>query len=177
MNKISYTSFDTKIGKIFIASSQKGICRISLLNGGDKEEDFFSWIKKHYPEWEIVENYEDNSTAIKQLDDYLEGKLKNFNLKLDMKGTDFQISIWKSLMKIPYGEIRTYKDIAEKIGKPNASRAVGGANRANPFPIVVPCHRVIGTDGKLTGYGGKTKTNIRLKEKLLRLEGYKGKLS
>jgi len=174
MNKIFYTNFASKIGKIFIASSDRGLCRISLTGGGEGEEDFFAWIKKYYPSYERVENYEQNEMVVKQLISYLDGKLKDFALELDMKGTDFQVSVWTSLLKIPYGEIRTYKDIAEQIKKPKASRAVGGANRANPFPIVVPCHRVIGTDGKLTGYAGKT--GLPLKEKLLRLEGYSGKL-
>ena len=176
MNKIFYTNFDSKIGKIFIASSDRGLCRISLTGGGEGEEDFFAWIKKYYPSFERVENYEQNERVVKQLISYFDGTLKDFTIVLDMKGTDFQLSVWKTLREIPYGEIRTYKDIAEKIGKPKASRAVGGANRANPFPVVVPCHRVIGTDGKLTGYAGKTESNLHLKEKLLRLEGYSGKL-
>lgn len=175
MNKIFYTNFDSKTGKIFIASSDRGLARISLAEGGEGEEDFFARIKKYYPSYEIVENYEQNDMVVKQLLAYFDKKLKNFTLELDMKGTDFQLSVWKSLREIPYGEIRTYKDIAEQIKKPKASRAVGGANRANPFPIVVPCHRVIGTDGKLTGYAGKI--GLPLKEKLLRLEGYSGKLN
>ena len=174
MKKIFYTNFDTKIGKIFIASSHSGVSRISLTKSGEREEHFFSWIKNYYPEHEIVEDYEYNSSGVKQILDYLDGKLKDFVLDLDMKGTDFQISVWKSLLKIPYGEIRTYKNIAEDIGNPGASRAVGGANRANPFSIVVPCHRVIGTGGKLTGYSGKK--GIPVKEFLLKLEGFSGKL-
>lgn len=176
MNKIFYTNFDSKIGKIFIASSDRGLSRISLTAGGEGEEDFFAWIKKHYPSYERVENYEQNERTVKQLVSYLDGTLKDFTIALDMKGTDFQISVWKNLREIPYGEIRTYKDIAKKIGNPKASRAVGGANRANPFPVVIPCHRVIGADGKLTGYAGKAGGNLYLKEKLLRLEGYSGKL-
>jgi len=175
MNTIFYTNFDSKTGKIFIASSDRGLARISLAEVGEGEEDFFAWIKKYYPSYEIVENYEQNDMVVKQLLAYFDKKLKNFTLELDMKGTDFQLSVWKSLREIPYGEIRTYKDIAEQIKKPKASRVVGGANRANPFPIVVPCHRVIGTDGKLTGYAGKI--GLPLKEKLLRLEGYSGKLN
>ncbi|MEQ8192079.1 MAG: methylated-DNA--[protein]-cysteine S-methyltransferase [Candidatus Eremiobacterota bacterium] len=174
MNKIFYTNFDSKIGKIFIASSDRGLSRISLSEGGEGEEDFFAWIKKYYPSYEIVENYEQNDMVVKQLLAYFDKKLKDFTIGLDMKGTDFQLSVWKNLREIPYGEIRTYKDIAEKIGNPKSSRAVGGANRANPFPVVIPCHRVIGTDGRLTGYCGKT--GLGIKEFLLKLEGYKGKI-
>jgi O-6-methylguanine DNA methyltransferase len=176
MDKIFHTNFETKIGKIFIASSDKGLCKISLMKGGDSEEHFFSWLKKYYPDNKLIDDEEKNIDTIKQLKDYLDGKLKDFTLILDMKGTTFQIKVWECLREIPYGEIRTYKDIAEKIKNPDASRAVGGANRANPFPVVIPCHRVIGTKGKLTGYAGKEVANICLKEALLRLEGYTGKL-
>ena len=104
--------------------------------------------------------------AHQQLSEYLKGERKSFDLPLRMKGTDFQQRVWNALLDIPYGETRSYKQIAEAIGNPKAVRAVGMANNRNPLLIVVPCHRVIGADGKLVGYGA----GIEKKEFLLRLE-------
>ena len=104
--------------------------------------------------------------AYRQLSEYLKGERKAFDLPLNPKGTDFQKRVWRALCDIPYGETRSYKQIAEAIGNPKAVRAVGMANNRNPITIVVPCHRVIGADGKLVGYGG----GLEMKEFLLRLE-------
>jgi len=101
-----------------------------------------------------------------QLKEYFEGNRTGFDLPLLLKGTDFQKSVWKSLMAIPFGETRSYKDIAIIIGNPDASRAVGMANNRNPVAIIVPCHRVIGQNGQLTGYAGGLET----KQYLLELE-------
>jgi methylated-DNA-[protein]-cysteine S-methyltransferase len=105
--------------------------------------------------------------ALRQLRAYFGGQLRRFDLPLEMVGTDFQLSVWRELERIPYGETRSYLEIAEAIGAPRAVRAVGAANGANPIPIVVPCHRVIGASGKLVGYGG----GLPLKKRLLQLEG------
>ncbi len=106
--------------------------------------------------------------AFRQLSEYLKGERKTFDLPLNPKGTEFQKRVWNALCEIPYGETRSYKQIAEAIGNPKAVRAVGMANNRNPITIVVPCHRVIGADGKLVGYGG----GLEMKEFLLRLENY-----
>jgi methylated-DNA-[protein]-cysteine S-methyltransferase len=92
--------------------------------------------------------------AKQQLDEYFAGKRDDFDLPLELAGTDFQRAVWKALTKIPFGQTRSYADIAKAIGKPSAVRAVGAANGANPVAVIVPCHRVIGSDGSLTGYGG-----------------------
>ncbi len=92
--------------------------------------------------------------ALRQLEKYFTGKLFNFDLPLAPGGTEFQQQVWDALYKIPYGETRSYKQMAESIGKPKAYRAVGGANNRNPIPIIIPCHRVIGADASLVGYGG-----------------------
>ena len=105
--------------------------------------------------------------AVRQLRAYFAGQLRHFDLPLDLRGTDFQLRVWRELERIPYGETRSYLQIAEAIGAPRAVRAVGAANGANPIPIVVPCHRVIGASGKLVGYGG----GLPLKKRLLQLEG------
>jgi methylated-DNA-[protein]-cysteine S-methyltransferase len=93
-------------------------------------------------------------TCLKQIEEYFSGKRKEFLLKLDPQGTIFQRRVWQQLEKIPYGEVVTYREIASIIGKPKACRAVGSANGKNPIAIIIPCHRVIGSDGSLTGYGG-----------------------
>jgi methylated-DNA-[protein]-cysteine S-methyltransferase len=105
--------------------------------------------------------------AERQLRAYFAGQLRRFDLPLDMRGTDFQLRVWHELESIPYGETRSYSQIAAAIGAPQAVRAVGAANGANPIPIIVPCHRVIGSSGKLVGYGG----GLPLKKRLLALEG------
>lgn len=104
--------------------------------------------------------------AIEQLRAYFAAELTCFDLPLAPAGTPFQLRVWRELQTIPYGETASYRNIAERIGKPDAVRAVGAANGANPIPIVIPCHRIIGSNGKLTGFGGGLDT----KEKLLKLE-------
>lgn len=105
--------------------------------------------------------------AASQLTEYLGGERREFQLPLNPKGTDFQRLVWAALRTIPYGEARSYGEIAHQIGRPKASRAVGMANHRNPIAILIPCHRVIGSDGKLVGYGG----GLDIKEQLLKLEG------
>lgn len=104
--------------------------------------------------------------AFKQLDEYLKGERQEFDLPLAPEGTSFQQEVWQALQAIPYGETRTYKEIAAQIGNPKACRAVGRANNQNPVSIIIPCHRVIGAKGDLVGYGG----GLQIKEKLLNLE-------
>lgn len=102
-------------------------------------------------------------TSVKaQLRDYFNGKLKQFDVPLAPMGTDFQRKVWQALCGVPYGELVSYKKIAEAVGNPQAVRAVGGANGKNPIPIIIPCHRVIGSDGSLTGFGGGLATKKRL---------------
>ncbi len=104
---------------------------------------------------------------VSQLEEYFAGDRRDFTFPLDLRGTDFQLACWRALLAIPYGETRTYAHIARAVGKPNAFRAVGMANNRNPVAVVVPCHRVIASDGTLCGYGG----GLDVKRKLLELEG------
>ncbi len=104
--------------------------------------------------------------AVRQLRAYFDKKLTRFDLPLMPEGTSFQRKVWEELLNIPYGNVISYGELARRIGQPSASRAVGAANGANPIPIIIPCHRVIGSNGKLTGYGGGT----QIKEALLNLE-------
>ena len=106
------------------------------------------------------------AAVVHQLDEYFAGKLFEFDIELDLHGTDFQQRVWKTLLTIPYGQTRTYGEIAEQIGTPSAARAVGLANGRNPISIIVPCHRVIGANGQLVGYGG----GLQRKHALLELE-------
>lgn len=107
------------------------------------------------------------SAAARQLDEYFAGRRRSFELPLAAQGTDFQRQVWQALAEIPYGELRSYRDIARGIGRDKAVRAVGAANGRNPLPIVVPCHRVIGSNGTLTGFAG----GLEVKRQLLQLEG------
>jgi O-6-methylguanine DNA methyltransferase len=104
---------------------------------------------------------------VQELEEYFAGRRRRFSFPLDLRGTEFQLACWRALLEIPYGETRTYADIARAVGKPRAFRAVGMANNRNPIAIVVPCHRVIASDGTLCGYGG----GLEVKRKLLELEG------
>jgi len=116
------------------------------------------------PDWE--QDKAPFAEVIRQLQAYFGGELKEFDLPLALEGTDFQLRVWKALRTIPYGETISYAQLAQCIGNPKAVRAVGLANGSNPIPIIVPCHRVIGSDGSLTGFGGGLST----KKKLLELE-------
>lgn len=148
-----YFTYLTQLGEITIAEEDNTITNICIFEQGGFRGDTLK-------ETEIIKQ------AILQLNEYLNGQRKFFELNLKPKGTEFQKKVWKALQNIPYGETRTYKQIAEAIENPKACRAVGMANNKNPIFIVIPCHRVIGTDGSLTGYGA----GLPIKEKLLSLE-------
>lgn len=163
--KIYYTSFHSKIGTIYVASTNKGVCKIVI--PGQTKKDLFRWLNRTFPDGEYIESASQNKKIIDELQRYLERKLVKFRSKTQLVGTDFQINVWKELKKVRYGTTVTYKNLAEKLGKKNSYQAVGGANGSNPLPIVIPCHRVIGSNHKLVGYAAGLKT----KEFLLRLEG------
>lgn len=147
---------------MLIFFSSKGIVYLSVSN--ENEEDIVNFVKVKFGQASKV-NSEEYSFH-EQIIEYLNGRRKSFSLPLDLRGTDFQKKVWNELIKIPYGETRTYKDIARSINVPQGYRAVGNALNKNPVLIVVPCHRVIGSDGKLTGFRG----GLELKAKLLELE-------
>ena len=118
------------------------------------------------PQKALLQTTELLSMATIQLDEYFQGKRTTFSLPFKLTGTPFQLAVWKELQNIPYGQTTSYKEIAQKINKPKAYRAVGMANNKNPLPIIIPCHRVIGSNGKLIGYPG----GLKLKNYLLELE-------
>jgi methylated-DNA-[protein]-cysteine S-methyltransferase len=160
--KSGFGTYNSPIGLIHVVADEKGIKKIELF-----EEDWLCYIKENK---ELKEDVEICRDAIKQLDEYFKGTRKVFDIPLSIDGTEFRKKVWKTLLDIPYGETRSYQYVAEAIGNPKAVRAIGQANRANPVPIIIPCHRVIGKNGDLVGYAGG-RTNIKLK--LLEIEGFK----
>jgi methylated-DNA-[protein]-cysteine S-methyltransferase len=156
------THYQSPLGTYVLGSSKKGVVCV-------KTEDRS---KAYISRWEgegteLQEGGEHNLRLISQLDAYFAGRLREFKIPLDLRGTLFQRRVWELLCDIPWGETRSYGQIAKALGRPKAARAVGRAVGTNPVSIVVPCHRVIGSDGTLTGYGG----GLDRKEALLKLEG------
>lgn len=160
METLYYSRMKSAIGPLWVAVSNKGVVMIEF--GG---REFPPAKSKAKFEWVLSEGQ--TEAARKELTQYLEGDRTEFTLPLDLRhGTEFQRKCWEILTKIPYGEIRSYQEVAKAAGRPAASRAVGQANHANPIPIIIPCHRVINADGRLGGYGG----GLDVKERLLALE-------
>lgn len=155
-----YLTLNSPLGKLAVVSSGESITHLMLSE--EELESFKMNAAAEEKESDLLLG------AIQQLNEYFDGSRKVFELPLQYKGTEFQEEVWKELCHIPYGESRSYGELAEKIGRPKAVRAVGQANRVNRLPIFIPCHRVIGKNKSLTGYAG-TKTN--LKDLLLTLEG------
>jgi methylated-DNA-[protein]-cysteine S-methyltransferase len=136
---------------VHIAATKEGICRIGL---GESGHQFIQRLRLQQPLYTWRESRETPviREAVIQLTAYFRRELTSFDLPLDLHGTDFQLTVWESLRRIPYGHVRTYAEIARDIGRPKATRAVGGANHENPVPIIVPCHRVVAASGKLGGF-------------------------
>ena len=151
-----YCFLDTPIGELLLAGEDGALSMIGFPKGSMRREPEADWIFNEQP----------LADACTQLREYFAGERQTFDIPLKLDGTDFQVSVLEALQEIPYGETTSYGEIARRIGRPKAVRAVGAANGRNPIPIVVPCHRVIGSTGDLTGFGGGLDT----KEALLRLE-------
>ncbi|HLG19093.1 MAG TPA: methylated-DNA--[protein]-cysteine S-methyltransferase [Bdellovibrionota bacterium] len=164
MQTIYWEIIHTPWGKSFVAATDKAIVRLTLPGKSERKE--FGPLKKDRSVELVRKQTPLIEQAGRQIIEYFTGKRQAFDLPLDLRGTDFQKKVWRTLLRIPYGKQWSYHDVAKAIGKPKATRAVGLANNANPIPIVVPCHRVIGKDGSLVGYGG----GLPLKTRLLALE-------
>jgi methylated-DNA-[protein]-cysteine S-methyltransferase len=164
----SFCFIETPEGKVVVAEDGVGISALFFVRGGAGREQDVQYINEKG--LDILTLNEQETPLLKQaasqLKEYFDGKRKNFDLPLSFNGTPFQIADWRALLSIPYGETRSYKQIAEQIGSPKACRAVGLANNRNPISIIIPCHRVIGSDSSLVGYGG----GLDIKERLLALE-------
>ena len=164
MEIVHTAQVDSPIGTLRLASTSAGLAFVELPRHSGR--GLQGWLRSCVPDAECVEGFAPNQQAIRQIVEFLEGKRQQFELPLDMRGTAFQVSVWTVLRDIPYGETRSYAQIAQDIGRPSAVRAVGTANGANPLSLVVPCHRVVNTGGKLGGYAG----GLSLKRKLLAME-------
>lgn len=169
MSKRLYTAeIDTPIGTMTLTATDKGICHLDFAPYEVVSEKLKQWALRHFGvDSEVVTPIEAAShpqlkEADRQLKLYFAGALQQFELPVQMYGTPFQQKVWAALQQIPYGETCTYKDIAVMLGKPGAMRAVGGANNRNPVSIIVPCHRVIGANGQMVGYGGGLSIKIAL---------------
>jgi methylated-DNA-[protein]-cysteine S-methyltransferase len=149
-----YAVMSTPLGELTLVSSEKGL--VSIHFGTQVPHD--SMIDERA-----------NEIYIRQIEEYFQGRRTQFDFPLDFRGTPFQMAVWRELLEIPYGQTRTYGEIAKRLGKPSAARAVGMANHDNRIPIVIPCHRVVGHDGSLTGYAG----GLHFKQQLLNIESRK----
>jgi len=152
----------TPVGPLRLVADERGLNTVCFLRGRKKEAVQDDW--KEDPAFFV--------DVIRQLQEYFVGALREFEIPLRMEGTEFQKKVWKNLQKIPYGETISYGELAKRIGDPKAVRAVGAANGQNPLPIIVPCHRVIGSNGSLTGFGG----GLENKRRLLDLESAQRRL-
>lgn len=148
---------ESPVGRLFFAKDGEDLTDLRFHTKMTPDERGNDWTTSETPFRDVI----------RQVKAYFKGDLKRFDLPLKPEGTPFQVKVWQALMDIPYGETVTYKELARRVGKPNACRAVGAANGQNPLSIVIPCHRVIGSGGRLTGYGG----GLDVKRFLLALEG------
>lgn len=156
MNTSFYTYLDSPIGSLLLVGDGNALQRIGFPEAGAPRKPESDWLRRNGVFQDVIG----------QLNAWFAGELYQFDLPLALAGTPFQRRVWNTLLEIPYGETRSYGDIAHQMGRPTASRAVGAANGRNPIPIIIPCHRVIGHSGQLVGFGGGLPT----KKKLLRLE-------
>lgn len=148
---------DSPVGRLLLAGDGVSLIHVDFQSGPQPQLPRGGWVADAAP----------FRAAIEQLGEYFAGRRRRFDLPLAPRGTEFQRRVWRALLEIPWGKTISYGELARRIGKPSAARAVGLANGANPLPIVVPCHRVIGANGSLTGFGG----GLAVKRKLLALEG------
>jgi O-6-methylguanine DNA methyltransferase len=157
METLFYVRTPSPVGPLFLAASTKGLVRL----------EFEARMLKLNPNTtQLHESQQAIAPYLHELNEYFSGQRREFSLPLDLRGTEFQLACWRVLLEIPYGETRSYRDIAQAIGHPHAYRAVGMSNNRNPVAIVIPCHRVIASSGSLCGYGG----GLDIKRKLLDLE-------
>lgn len=157
-----WSLLEFKDWNLYIVSTSKGLCYV----GSQNKQELYEWAQKRFPGSLLIEDGEKLERYKVEIREYLEGQRKTFSVPFDYKGTAFQLAVWNALCEIPYGQTKSYSDIANSINKPAAVRAVGAAIGANPVLITVPCHRVVGKNGALTGYRG----GLDMKTQLLELE-------
>jgi len=164
MNVIYTATFGSEIGRLTLASSESGLAYLALPRANGR--GLMGWCERHAGDAKIERAEEPNRPAIEQVHEFLAGDRQQFDLPLDLRATSFQLAVYREVASIAYGEIRSYGEVAESVGRPGAARAVGAANAANPIPLIVPCHRVVASDGHLQGYAA----GLPLKARLLALE-------
>ena len=164
MEIVHSARFDTPFGEMLAASTERGLAYIQLPRASGR--GLSGWLRHFAPQASHQEAYAPNRSAIGQILEYLEGKRERFDLSLDLRGTEFALSVYREVERIPYGKTATYSEVARALGHPKAFRAVGNANAANPLSLVIPCHRVVAAGGKLGGYGG----GLSMKRQLLAME-------
>lgn len=164
MTHLYYTYLEREYDSLYLVASDEGLVFVSSFYAT------FEDVMERFPGVTLIDDEAKLSIYREQLIDYLEGRRTGFDFPLDIEsqGTAFQNDVWRAMLEVPYGELSTYTQIAEKVSRPKAVRAVGGAIGKNPLSIVVPCHRIIGKNGSLTGYSG----GMEMKKYLLRLEGH-----
>ena len=162
MVEIAFTSYMSPSGKILIASSERGVCKIAF---SADENKFVHDVSSQFHS-DVIRDGARLHSVIELLDSYFRGNPIRTRITLDLRGTDFQRRVWSEVLKIPYGKTRAYSEIAYAIGRPSAWRAVGNAVGSNPVPLIIPCHRVVRSDGSLGGYA----YGISLKKELLEME-------
>lgn len=170
METLHSTMFTSPVGPLFLAASGKGLVALEFdarLPGQQTIRPNPRDLRTENSKVRFEDSERSMRSYVRELDEYFAGHRREFGFALDLRGTEFQVACWRALLAIPYGETRTYADIARAVGRPKGFRAVGMANNRNPIAIVVPCHRVIASDGTLCGYGG----GLEIKRKLLEREG------
>jgi len=153
---IAYTIMNSPLGRLLVARDDDGLICINFQDGTEAVDPQAGWLEQPSA----------LADATAQLEAYFRGELREFEIPLAPQGTAFQLQVWQAMRDIPYGQTATYAELARRVGRSTAARAVGGASSRNPLPVVVPCHRVVGSDGSLTGYAG----GLHLKQALLELE-------
>ncbi len=169
IDHLEYTELESPIGALTLSAVSKGICSLDFGRFQEHRGQLENWSRKRFGTglWIRTEDNLCLNRAVRQLDEYFARSRRRFDLPLHPEGTPFQKKkVWQALSEIPYGAVRSYKEVGTAIEAPKAVRAVGGANNRNPIPILIPCHRVIGADGSMTGYGG----GLPIKQFLLELE-------
>ena len=159
--EITYTTSECPFGRLLVASTKKGVCMISV---GKTDSELERAVKRQFPTAMVKRDDRGMSRTARLVESRIAGKRLGEKLPLDLRGTPFQVSVWKDMLSIPAGGTRSYAEVARRIGRPKAFRAVAQACGANPVPIVVPCHRVIASGGKLGGYTGGIERKIALLE-------------
>lgn len=162
--KVYWTLLSHEGWRLYLAATEKGLAYVGSIDA--PFEELSTWVRRRIPNYELVESKDFMKRYEREIMEYLEGNRRDFTIPLDLRGTEFQHKVWAELLRVPFGESATYTEIAEKIARPDAVRAVGTAIGANPLLIIAPCHRILGKHGECRGYRG----GLEMRQRLLELE-------